>query len=128
MKQYIMIGIGGMVGATVRYTISLLFESNINGFPFATLTVNLLGCFFLTLLLNHSKIKRILSPELLIALSVGVIGSFTTFSTVTIEIVELWMFDAMLAIIYTITSIFGGLACCIAGYTLAKSKIGGEKT
>jgi len=120
MKQYLLIGLGGTVGAISRYSISIIFASNSFKYPFATLIVNLIGCFLLTFLLNFTKIKQLFSTSLFTALSVGVIGSFTTFSTVTIEIVDLWKLNTMLAIIYTITSIFGGLACCIMGYTLAK--------
>src|SRR5690625_3747027 len=88
-KQYFMVGVGGMAGATARYSISLLFTNNLSVFPYATLIVNLIGCFLLTFLLNHSKIKQKFSPDIFTAFSVGLIGSFTTFSTVTIEIVHI---------------------------------------
>src|SRR5690625_3296386 len=90
LKQYFMIGIGGMIGAIGRYSLSIVYENHSYGFPYSTLIVNLIGCFLLTFLLNQQKIKQILSPKLLMALSVGVIGSFTTFSTVTVEVINLW--------------------------------------
>lgn len=67
-----------------RYCISLLFGDT-DGYPFATLTVNLIGCFLLPFLLNHPNVKQKLAPELLTALTVGLIGSFTTFSTLAVE-------------------------------------------
>lgn len=124
MKQYLMIGVGGIIGATGRYSISLLLHNNQNEFPFATLTVNLIGCFLLTYFLNHPKIKQTLSSEIFIALSVGVIGSFTTLSAVTIEVMNLYKINLLLAITYLIASIFGGLICCFCGYKIATMKLG----
>lgn len=125
-KQYFMVGVGGMVGATARYSISLLFTNNLSVFPYATLIVNLIGCFLLTFLLNYTTIKQAISVEFFNALTVGVIGSFTTFSTVSIEVVHLWKMNSLLAIAHIFTSIFGGLVCCLIGYALATKQLKGE--
>src|SRR5690625_5758956 len=65
--QLLAVGIGGILGAMGRYTVSLLFTSSTD-FPFATLTVNLISCFFLSYLLNNEQIKSRLKPEAFIAL------------------------------------------------------------
>lgn len=117
-KLYFMVGLGGMIGSTGRYGTSLLFDANI-GFPFATLTVNLIGCFFLSFLLNHPIIKRKLSPDVFTALGTGMIGSFTTFSTFAVETVTLWHTSPAPALIYVFLSVCGGLGFCYGGYKLA---------
>lgn len=117
-RLFVLIGIGGMIGALARYSISIIF-AGIDGFPYATLVVNLIGCFLLSYLLSGDKIKRKLSPEIRIALGTGVIGSFTTYSTFALETVELWSNHVLLALTYMIFSICGGLAFCYIGYKLA---------
>lgn len=124
LKLYLAIGLGGMIGAGGRYSVSLLFVEEPNSFPFATLLVNLVGCFILSFLLNQNQFKKIIPPVIFSAISVGIIGSFTTFSTVTIETIQLWHYSAMMAIGYIIISVIGGLAFCYAGYRLAQGKRG----
>ncbi|WP_232231235.1 MULTISPECIES: fluoride efflux transporter CrcB [unclassified Virgibacillus] len=114
IKTMTAIGIGGAIGAMGRYCISFIFTAK--GFPFATLCANLLGCFLLSLLLNHKQIKERLSPALFTALTTGLIGSFTTFSTFAVETIELWSNNVLLAIMYVLLSIIGGLLFCYMGY------------
>lgn len=118
IRFFIFIGIGGMFGAVARYSVSMIFAET-NGFPYATLSVNLMGCFLLSFLLNHNKFKQKLSVELRAALGTGVIGSFTTFSTFALETIELWNNSMLLALAYILLSIFGGLGFCYFGFILA---------
>src|SRR5699024_11297688 len=105
------VGIGVMLGAMGRYTVSLLFTSSTD-FPFATLTVNLIGCFFLSYLLNNEQIKSRLKPEAFIALSTGLIGSFTTFSTFAVESIELMTRNFLLVAFYVVISVIVGFGLC----------------
>lgn len=121
MKVFLAVGLGGILGATGRYGISLLFH-NTQGFPYPTLIVNLIGCFLLSYLLNQPAIKRKLPHNLFSALTTGLIGSFTTFSTLAVETVQLWYTNAAVAICYITVTICGGLALCLLGYTFASRK------
>lgn len=122
-KAYLAIGIGGIVGASSRYGLSILVGDH-GAFPTATLVINLIGCFLLSCLLNSPVIKRLLSPTLIAAIGTGIIGSFTTFSTVTVETMDLIYNNMILAILYVLLSIFGGLYCSFLGYKLAnKNKV-----
>ncbi|MUK89975.1 CrcB protein [Ornithinibacillus sp. L9] len=120
LKLVFAVGIGGMIGAISRYSIALVIvEDSI--FPFATLIANLIGCFLLSYLLNHHLLKDKLTPELFTALTTGVIGSFTTFSTFAVEVITTWNTSILLAIIYLTSNLFGGLALCYVGYRISPS-------
>ena len=81
---YLLIGVGAFFGAISRFLLSsLLLKFVFLGFPLGTLTVNLIGCFFIGIFLavNLSN-KELFSPLLII----GFLGSFTTFSAFTKEV------------------------------------------
>jgi len=123
LKLYIAVGVGGMIGAVGRYGVSMLFvEDSYHSFPYATLTVNLIGCFLLSFLTNHAIIKRKLSPEVFTAVGTGIIGAFTTFSTFAVETIKLSDAQPFMAIAYVLLSILGGLVFCYGGYQLAGRK------
>jgi len=81
---YLLIGIGAFFGAISRFLLSSFLSKIIFlGFPLGTLTVNLIGCFFIGIFLamNLSN-KELISPLIII----GFLGSFTTFSAFTKEV------------------------------------------
>lgn len=119
LNLYFTIGVGGMVGAMSRYGLTILFNETT---LYATLSVNLIGCFFLTFLLHHSRIVEKITPEIKTAITVGVIGSFTTFSTIIIESVEHWNTNIIGAMSYLLITIFGGLLFCYFGFLLARRR------
>lgn len=118
-KTTLAVGLGGIIGATSRYIIAEIFPQT-NNFPTATLFINLIGCFLLSYILFLPALKRMIKPSLLTGLTTGIIGSFTTFSTVMIEIYDLGQTNIILAMIYLFISIFGGLLCCYIGFKLAR--------
>lgn len=87
--EFIWIGIGGFIGATSRYSFYLLEKRFLPDIPLATLIVNLIGCFLAGILWGLIQRKLIISPELRLFLMVGFLGSFTTFSTFSLETMTL---------------------------------------
>lgn len=77
------IGAGGFIGAVLRYLVSgfVQYRSESIVFPFGTMAVNLIGCFIIGLLTFLVESRSIFSPETRMFLLVGLLGSFTTFST-----------------------------------------------
>lgn len=115
----IAVGIGGFLGALFRY-IFVEWSLLTNNFPLGTLTANLVGCFllggFLTLTLGQWKIR----PIIRLLIGTGAMGSFTTFSTFSLETLLLLRNQQFsLALIYIIISICGGILLAAAGIKLA---------
>src|SRR5690625_2929921 len=108
--ELIAVGIGGIFGAIGRYSVSFLFLE-LNGFPYATFTVNMMGCFLLSFLLNNKQFKTKVNPKIFLGLSTGLIGSFTTFSTFSIETIVLLGASFFLATFYVFLSEIGRASC-----------------
>lgn len=87
--QLIAIGVGGAIGAVLRFVISGI-AYNIFGqnFPWGTLVVNMIGCFLIGLFAQLFE-EIAISPHLRVLVLVGGLGAFTTFSTYALENVNL---------------------------------------
>lgn len=122
---YVAVGLGGLVGSVLRYLLSILFTFSTHSiFPWATLVVNIVGTFMLAYILFHKRFKEKWPPLIFVGITTGVIGSFTTLSTVTFQIFELWQDHVIIAVIYTCTTVFGGLYVAFLGYKLANYQEG----
>lgn len=110
--------VGGFLGAVCRFLIGTweLLQSH-GVFPFATLMVNLVGSFFLGWIVGFLRERY---PKLFLFLGTGFVGSFTTFSTFSVEVLtllekgELW-----LTFIYIFVSLVAGIVLSLIGYRLA---------
>lgn len=82
MKEALCIFLAGGVGSVLRYGVQLLMHERIQPyhFPWATLTANVVGCFFIGLFYALSA-RFHLSAEVRLLLTTGLCGGFTTFST-----------------------------------------------
>jgi fluoride exporter len=126
--KLIYVMLGGFCGAITRYGIGEWIQTN-NGFPLGTLLINLLGCFFLgwflTFITNQGNIK----PEIALLIGTGFIGSFTTFSTFSVETILLFQNgQAAFGVLYILISIIFGLLMAYFGLKLALVKEGKEES
>ena len=118
--------IGGFLGACCRYLFGELVPAP-NGFPIGTLTVNLIGCFCLGWLLSFIANQKNRYPKISLLFGTGFIGSFTTFSTFSVEVVHLMeRGNVGLALVYVISSLFAGILLSFLGYQLANLRKLGE--
>ncbi|MBM7584114.1 CrcB protein [Bacillus pakistanensis] len=121
---YLLVGVGGAIGSLLRYSISLMTINLLTtSFPIATLITNFLGSFILGWL-THSMIKKNnYSPQLMTALGTGLIGSFTTFSTFSVETIQLFEGGQyLLGILYILLSIMGGLLLSFIGSLMSTKR------
>ena len=90
MTQTLSIAAGGAVGALLRFWVSSgVYQLLGRGFPYGTLAVNVLGSFLMGLLYILLLERMTVGPEVRGALLVGLLGAFTTFSTFSIETLNL---------------------------------------
>ncbi len=123
MKRFMWIGVAGMAGAIARVGLGHLIHSE-SGFPIATLTGNIVGTFLLCFIATGVLRKISTDKNLQAAVTTGFLGSFTTFSALSIEtilLVENGQFGV--AILYVCLSIIGGLAAGAFGFHLGEKKV-----
>ena len=85
MMRFFYIGFGGAAGALLRYWISgLAHRLYYTGFPIGTLSVNAIGSLLIGFLWGIFE-SAIVSQNIRLLIFVGLIGSFTTFSTFSLE-------------------------------------------
>jgi fluoride exporter len=111
--------LGGFFGALTRYGIGEWIQTE-NGFPLGTLLINLIGCFFLGWFLTFITLRKNIKPELTLLIGTGFVGSFTTFSTFSLETILLFQNgQGVYAVLYILTSIILGLMMAYFGLKLA---------
>ncbi len=115
--QAVLVGVGGAVGATVRWALSTV---DVGVFPWPTLLVNLAGAAILGALLGPGT----LSDDRRALLATGFCGGLTTFSTLSVEVAQLLSTgesgDALTGWVYLAVSVLGGLAVFTAARTAAR--------
>jgi CrcB protein len=122
-RSILLVGIGGFVGSVARYLVAVLLAGQVSSvFPFATLTVNIVGCFVIGILFGLSDRGNILSPEWRILLTTGFCGGFTTFSTFSYESLRLMQDGEYFYLAtYVLISVVVGLAATYVGITLIRA-------
>src|SRR5438477_12160313 len=106
MRELLLAGLGGFLGAATRYGISMAMKSWTATFPWHTLTINLAGCFLIGLLMPLVGHR----PYWFVFVVPGILGGFTTFSAFGYETLKLAQAGRpLLAVIYVGASVGVGL-------------------
>lgn len=115
--EFVAVGLGGMIGSILRYSFTLLFKLfDLTNFPWATLTVNAIGCFIAGMGLGFLN-ERGINNNLYLLLVTGFCGGFTTFSAFGIETVTLFRQGATTAAFLNVSGqITIGLAFSFLGF------------
>ena len=119
MKTLLFIGFGGAAGAILRALVSTWLNPK-SGFPFGTLSVNIIGAFLLGFLTAYTTTR--IDPAWRPIIGTGFLGGLTTFSTFSIETVQLLQGDQWkTGIIYLLTQMILGLSMGALGLYLGRS-------
>jgi CrcB protein len=118
MRNLIFVGLGGFIGAVLRYLVSGGIQnlSQRIDFPYGTLVVNVVGCFLIGALSQLVELQFEITAELRLLLMIGVLGSFTTYSTFSNETISLFQDQrVVLALLNIGLHLVLGLAAVLAG-------------
>ena len=121
------VGSGGFIGAIARYGLGGLVHQQFRFsiFPIGTMTVNLLGCFVIGLLAGLVESRQLFGPEFRMFVMVGILGSFTTFSTFGYETFAMIRDAEYLSAALNVgIHIIAGLVLVWLGYTISTLKAG----
>ena len=121
IQNCLFVMLGGAVGALLRYGISRLMAGiTLLSMPLGTLLVNIAGCFLLGWLTGIAQVHSNASRPLMLMLTVGLCGAFTTFSTFSAENIKLMENGQLLStLLYTAASIFLGFLLFWFGKSLS---------
>lgn len=87
-NRILVVGLGGFLGAALRYLISTATSKYLGNFPLGTLLVNVAGGFLMGFLMEAFAGIWPISPNARIFLTTGILGGLTTFSTFSYETIS----------------------------------------
>lgn len=106
MLNCLLVGLGGFIGAVLRYLVSLIPIKNPELFPIHTFIINVIGAFVIGCIAFAISKNQNIDPKLLLFFKVGICGGFTTFSTFSLETAELIKGGSIItALIYVFASV-----------------------
>lgn len=123
IARLLAVGLGGFVGALLRYGLSGWVGGRTAGaFPAGTLVVNVLGCLAIGVV-SHLVLERgVLAPNTRLFVTVGILGAFTTFSTFGVETIDLLgQGNRGAAFASVAANVLLGLGAVLAGRALAQA-------
>lgn len=113
-KTILWVFLGGGLGSCLRYLISLFYKSNT--FPLGTLIANLIGCLLLGLLVGYLNRLALFRQEAILFLMVGFCGGLTTFSSFTLDLLQLSKTSSLIwPLLYFSLNIILGLLALLVG-------------
>ncbi|MFD1361230.1 fluoride efflux transporter CrcB [Lentibacillus salinarum] len=121
LMDVLLVMAGGFLGAMARYGLGEWVYTD--DFPLNTLVINLAGCLFLSWFLTFIGLRGCVSRQMSLLIGTGLTGSFTTFSTFSLETLQLVQAGSVFdAVLYSLASTVGGLLLAYVGYSLALSQ------
>jgi CrcB protein len=123
LQNGLLVALGGAIGSVLRYAVALAAVARAGpGFPWGTLTVNVLGCFVIGLVAELATGGLLgISPSVRVFLATGICGGFTTFSSFGLDALQLTRDGALAAAFaYVAGSLVLGLVAVYAGIVAAR--------
>tara|TARA_R110002095_G_scaffold76520_2_gene65432 strand:+ start:874 stop:1251 length:378 start_codon:yes stop_codon:yes gene_type:complete len=117
MNMIVAVAAGGAIGAVARFLVGRgMFHLMGPGFPWGTLTVNILGSFLIGLMVELFALRYSLSHEWQGFIIIGILGGFTTFSAFSLEVgLMIEKGQISTAALYALGSMFVGVVALFAG-------------
>ena len=121
MRKYVFILIGGFLGAISRYAVKTMPILRSGAFPLNTLIINIAGSFLLAAIFAAATDKGTVSRDIRLGATAGLLGAFTTFSTLCKETaVLITNGNYFIAALYIASSVALGLAAAFSGFFIVR--------
>ena len=122
LTKLVAIGLGAAGGAWIRWGLGLIFNATLKNIPLGTFLANLVGGFLIGLAVEFFSHNTQLSPEWKLLIITGFLGGLTTFSTFSLESVQLIQSGRVgWAAILIGIHVFGSILMTVLGLILCKS-------
>lgn len=115
---FVWVALGGAIGSSARYGVNISAGKLLGGgFPWATLIVNVLGCFAMGIITAFLQAKMPDDENTRLFLTTGLLGGFTTFSAFSLDFFSLMQRGELpLAIGYALASVLLSLIALMIGF------------
>ena len=121
MYKLLLVGLGGFAGSSARYLVQLVFPHYPGAFPWGTFLVNIIGSLLIGIIYGLAEEHKIMTQEIRLLLAVGFCGSFTTFSTFSIENLQMFQMGSYAHLIVNIAlSVTLGILAVVGGIHLTR--------
>lgn len=126
MREVILIGVAGALGAVSRYGLSIAANRFVSeSLPFGTLAVNVIGCFLIGYVMHMGLVTDVIPAAWRLALTVGFLGGLTTFSSFSYETVALLQEGAWApAVGNIVANVVLGITATLAGLGVGRLTLG----
>lgn len=122
MGVILSVGVGGGLGALIRYFVAGLVQPAGSAFNWGIFLVNITGGLAMGLIVEAGALKLNLSPEMRAFLTTGILGGYTTFSTFSLDsALLLQKGEYALAALYIIGSVVLSIAALFAGLWIVRA-------
>ena len=123
MWTYVAIAVGGVLGCWARFAQTNLVQAVYGrDFPFATMSINVIGSFLMGFLFIETLERLTIAPALRTGILTGALGGYTTFSTFEMETLLLAESGELLkAALYVVLSVGLGFAAAFGGAYIARN-------
>jgi crcB protein len=124
MLEFVAVFVGGGLGSIIRFGLSQFIPRGAGDIHWATFATNMVGALLIGFLF-HMALKLEPHGALKAGMMAGLLGGLTTFSTFSLELLELLREErVMQAFLYGLLSLVLGLVACAAGWLLARQMVG----